>query len=145
MLGSAATEQLWMQRLEGDVELELKMTPFSQAAEIRGTLSPVHTKPHVQTGAVNHRGFTLLEAPSGSSGLSEHTRARQREMAKDQLPPVMMQRTIKVLAPLPNLWSLLQGGSSGDGLSIFCRKSRKQTEYFNTPPKGFSTQGWGLA
>ena len=45
LLCSAATEQLFMQQLEGKVELELLLTPFSSTGEICGLLSPVAEAP----------------------------------------------------------------------------------------------------
>ena len=40
-LGAAATEQLFMQGLEGTVELEMTLRPFSSVGELRGNLTPV--------------------------------------------------------------------------------------------------------
>ena len=138
LLGSCATEQLWMQKLEGSVELEIKLQPFSPVAEIRGLLSPIVEKPRV-AGAINHRAFTLIESPNFSEGVSHRTKARHQANNKAQLPPVMTLRTIEALPPLPSLASLLRGGSCFEDVRIFCRKTRAATNYFFAePPDGFA-------
>ena len=58
LLGSAATEQLYMQQLKGTVELEICIRPFSRVGELRGLLTPVSEAPHV-SGPIRHRAFTL--------------------------------------------------------------------------------------
>lgn len=141
ILGAAATEQLWMQRLEGTVELELVIKPLSNIGELRGLLSPVLDAPQVPQhlqGIMNHRAFTLLESSeiAGRSGLSSRTRERHAEINRNQLPPVVMRRAVGVYAPI-NLLSVLFGGCKD--ISLYCRKSRAHTEYFTVMPDGFSS------
>ena len=143
MLGAACTEQLWMQKLQGTVELELCIKPFSRIGELRGMLSPVLEKPHV-SGPINHRAFTLIESPNFADreGLSQRTKARHAERNRDQLPPVIMRRDIPVWPPLPNVLELLYGESHQE-IQLFCRKTRAQTEYFfGSAPQGFSVPGF---
>ena len=139
VLGAACTEQLWMQRLEGSVELELRMRPFSSCAEVCGILSPVLERPRT-AGPTNHRAFTIIDTPDRSAHLSERTKERQRQVAERQLPPTMMQRKVGgLLPPLPSMSALLRGELFEESRK-FCRKTRDGgTEYFSTPPAGFAS------
>ena len=58
-LGAAATEQLFMQGLEGTVELQLTLRPFSAVGELRGPLTPV-SRPPSRPCAQNHQSFSLI-------------------------------------------------------------------------------------
>ena len=139
ILGAAATEQLWMQKLEGTVELELTVRRFCSVGELRGMLSPVLYAPHISMSTINHRAFTLIESPDFNerSGLSARTRARQAEANKGQLPPTAMKRDVQVCAPL----CLLPALFGSKELRFFVRKSRSQTEYFSEAnrPEGFAS------
>ena len=127
-----------MQRLEGSVELELRMRPFSRCAEVCGILSPVLEKPRTP-GPTNHRMFTIIDTPTAAEHLSERTKERHRQVAEQQLPPVMMRRSVRVFAPLPSMSGLLRGELFED-VRKFCRKTRDGgTEYFSTPPAGFAS------
>lgn len=138
VLGAACTEQLWMQRLEGSVELELRMRPFSSCAEVCGMLSPVLERPRT-AGPTNHRAFTIIDTPDRSAHLSERTKERHRQVTERQLPPTMMQRSVQVVAPLPSMSALLRG-ELFEEMRKFCRKTRDGgTEYFSSPPAGFAS------
>ena len=131
MLGSSATEQLFMQRLEGTVELQLSMRPFSSVGEVRGLLTPVREAPHT-SGPMNHRAFTLLTPPSvshDSVGHTPKTKARHAAAAELQLPPVVTKRDVSIFRPM-HLSALLWPQET----HLYCRKSKAGTEYFSVAP-----------
>ena len=132
LLGSAATEQLFMQQLEGTVELELSLRPFSPVGELRGLLSPIVEEPRTP-GPVRHRAFTLLEPAK----VSKSTYNRHRRAAEQQPPPVAMMRYVSLLRPM-HLSALF--ASQAQEMRLYCRKSRAQTEYFAELPAGWG--GW---
>lgn len=135
ILGSAATEQLYMQGLEGTVELELRIEPFSTVGELRGLLTPVSERPHT-SGPVNHRAFTLLTPAE----ISSKTRRRHEAAVQMQLPPVAMTRLVSIYAPAP-LSALVT--SQAQETFLYCRKSRAETQYFSEAPMDW--RGWTLS
>ena len=126
ILGSAATEQLYMQRLDGTVELELRLRSFSSVGELRGQLTPVSSAPRTK-GAMNHRAFTLLQTAGTDSGISSRTKARHEAMRSTELPPIATLRHVDVIRPW-HLSALVFGPSE---LHLYCRKTRSKTEYFS--------------
>ena len=132
ILGSAATEQLFMQRLEGSVELELCCKPFSTHAELRGQLTPIMEAPRPNKGFPNHRALGSGVLPAENR--SKHTRDRFAAAAERSLPPVAMVRQVAVMAPMRLLAVLFGNGE----LHLYCRKSRAGTEYFTTKPQDWS-------
>mmetsp|Transcript_18286 Transcript_18286/g.60287 ORF Transcript_18286/g.60287 Transcript_18286/m.60287 type:complete len:235 (-) Transcript_18286:556-1260(-) len=127
LLGSAATEQLFMQQLEGKVELELLLTPFSSTGEICGLLSPVAEAPSTP-GPLKHRAFTLI---GPNDQLTKRTRERHAALGIRQQPPVAMVRRVDLLAPV-SLTALVEDEPAP--VSLFVRKSRGQTEFFTERP-----------
>ena len=125
-------EQLFMQQLEGTVELELSLRPFSPVGELRGLLSPIVEEPRTP-GPVRHRAFTLLEPAK----VSKSTYNRHRRAAEQQPPPVAMMRYVSLLRPM-HLSALF--ASQAQEMRLYCRKSRAQTEYFAELPAGWG--GW---
>ena len=139
MLGAAATEQLFMQGLDGEVRLELKLTAFSSQAELRGKLTPVGRRAPAGDFA-NHRDFSLISHPpkadrtkSGLShdflkmpmdGIQRHVGKKAREPPQ---PPVHATRVVPVFAPfhLSALFGLAE-------TRLYCRKTRHKTEYPST-------------
>ena len=91
-LGAAATEQLFMQGLEGTVELELTQRPFSAAGELSGCLTPV-ARPPTHSSGQSHRSFSLIAHPPG------HPRSKATADAQP-LAPVPAVRLIGVLPPV---------------------------------------------
>lgn len=139
LLRSAATEQLYMQRLQGTVELEMRLQPFSRVGELRGLLTPVAEAPRT-SGPIRHRAFTLLEpADPASKGVSSITRARHQAAADAQLPPVATTRQVPCMAPI-NPIALF--AAEPPETRLYCRKSRTGTEFFTKPPPNWV--GWGL-
>ena len=104
-LGAAATEQLFMQGLEGTVELEMTLRPFSSVGELRGSLTPVSpTSPWLPRNppgpwsgtsskdARSHKSFSLISHPPG------HPRSRADEQYGQQPgEPVPTMRHVGVL------------------------------------------------
>jgi hypothetical protein len=136
VLGAAATEQLFMQRLEGTVELELCCQFLSSRAELRGQLTPISEAP--LKGVLNHRAFSLLTTADGSpNNTSPRTHARHTAAKEKILPPVPTVRVVSVLAPMHVLSALLFGRGE---LLLYCRKSRSHTEYFTAMPEQWG--GW---
>ena len=127
LLGSAATEQLFMQQLEGKVELELLLTPFSSTGEICGLLSPVAEAPSTP-GPLKHRAFTLI---GPNDQVTKRTRERHAALGIRQQPPVAMVRRVDLLAPV-SLTALVEDEPAP--VSLFVRKSRGQTEFFTERP-----------
>ena len=128
-LGSAATEQLFMQNLEGTVELELTRRPFSSVGELRGLLTPIADASRAQGASANHRRFSLLSKPDGTDS---SWRARRHAAAKEvELPPVSLVRRVSVL-PSIRLSPLLLGDASQ--LTRYVRKSRSGTEFLRHAP-----------
>lgn len=130
LLGSAATEQLFMQRLEDKVELEMVLQPFSSIGVMRGMLTPVAENPRT-SGPMNHRAFTILEP----ANVSSRTLARHTAAAEQQLPPVPTTRHCSVFAPMP-LSALLRPSEE----RLFIRKDRSGTQYFSKAPPDWG--GW---
>ena len=126
ILGSAATEQLFMQQLEGVVELELETRNLSTTGELRGLLTPVSEEPRTP-GPIKHRAFTLLEP----ANVSERTRTRHAAMAQEQLPPVATTRHVSMMRPI-RLSALIR--NQPPETRFYCRKSRSQTEFFSEKP-----------
>ena len=91
-LGAAATEQLFMQGLEGTVELELTLRPFSAAGELSGCLTPV-ARPPTRPSGQSHRSFSLIAHPPG------HPRSKATADAQP-LAPVPAVSLIGVLPPV---------------------------------------------
>ena len=143
-LGAAATEQLFMQKLEGTVELEMRLRSFSSVGELRGLLTPVSSKPRT-AGPMNHRAFTLIHYPDiadekQAENISKRTKARHEAMRAAELPPIATMRQISLWAPW-HLSALMFGPSE---IHLYCRKSRCKTEYFSLPP-GETSRIWGGA
>ena len=129
LLGSSATEQLFMQRLEGTVELEMKLRNCSFIGHVCGRLTPVHEAPHT-AGPMNHRAFSIL----ANASVSNKTKARHAAAVENQLPPVTLMREVSVLAPLH--LSALFSSEPEEEVRLFCRKSRDHgTEYFSEKPR----------
>ena len=142
-LGSAATEQLFMQKLEGTVELELRLRSFESKGELRGLLTPVSRTPHT-VGPINHRAFTLLHHAGSDngeaikeSGLSTRTRDRHEKLRSAELPPVATLRRINLWAPW-HLSALVFGPSE---MHLYIKKSRSHTEYYTV--QGDAGRIWG--
>lgn len=143
MLGAAATEQLFMQGLDGEVQLELCLTAFSSQAELRGKLTPVTRKAPAGTYA-NHKDFSLISYPPKegrtSSGLSHDflkmpmdgiQRHIQGKNAREPPPPpVAATRPVSVFAPV-HLSALFLGQKE---TRLFCRKTKYKTEYPSALP-----------
>lgn len=130
-LGAAATEQLFMQRAQGEVVLQLTRKPLSTVGEIRGQLTPVNEAPRTSGGAFNHRRVPYIDTPpEGSMRAKRHADA----MAA-QLPPVPLTRTVSVLPSL-RLSAFISGDST---LTRYCRKSRAGTAYMQDAPQGFTS------
>ena len=136
ILGAAATEQLFMQGLEGEVELELILTNFSSKAELRGDLTPVE-RPAARGSFATHRNFSLLKKPPKAGGADRSdeeassfklSRAflRSKASPKEPAAPVASRRLVSVFAPA-RLSALVLGLPE---TSLYCRKSRCKTEYF---------------
>lgn len=130
LLRSAATEQLFMQGLEGAVELELRLTPFSTAGEIIGRLTPVSDKPHI--AGLNHRAFTIF---STANTVSTRTQGRHSAALERQLPPTVQTRHVSVFAPAHLSALILPLGQT----KLYCRKTIERTECFTQKPSA-----WGL-
>lgn len=154
-LGAAATEQLFMQGLEGTVELEMTLRPFSSVGELRGNLTPVsptspwlpRSPPGPRNGASSkearsHQSFSLISHPPG------HPRSRDQQ--HQQPEPVPTVRHVGVLPPLhiSALGSLWSPGLSaacqyllGESLTLCCTKSRGETKFF---PRAGGGEPWTL-
>ena len=150
-LGAAATEQLFMQGLEGKVELEMTLRPFSSVGELRGSLTPVSpTSPWLPRNppgpwsgtnskeARSHQSFSLISHPPG------HPRSRGDEQrSTEQREPVPTVRHVGVLPPVhlsalgsfwsPGLSAVCQG-LLGESLTLCCTKSRGETQFYNPNP-----------
>lgn len=141
-LGAAATEQLFMQGLDGEVCLELRLTAFSSQAELRGKLTPVGRRAPAGDFA-NHRDFSLLSYPppkddrtkSGLShdflkmpmdGIQRHVQGKKAR--EPPPPPVAATRPVSVFAPVH--LSALFGATE---TRLYCRKTRYKTEYTMSP------------
>ena len=143
-LGAAATEQLFMQGLEGTVELEMTLSPFSSVGELRGSLTPVSpTSPWLPRNppgpwsgtsskeARSHQSFSLISHPP--------CHPRSRDEQQPQQEPLPTVRHVGVLPPLllSALGSLWSPGLSaacqyllGESLTLCCTKSRGETKFF---------------
>merc|ERR1711865_455862 len=143
-LGAAATEQLFMQGLEGKVELEMSLSPFSSVGELRGSLTPVSpTSPWLPRNppgpwsgnsskeARSHQSFSLISHPPG------HPRSRDEQQPQQE--PVPTVRHVGVLPPLHlsalgGLWSPGLSAACqyllGESLTLCCTKSRGETKFF---------------
>ena len=106
-LGAAATEQLFMQGLQGTVVLELRLKNLSQQAELRGQLTPV-SRPAPKGMTTSHRDFSILthapKAPASGSGRTPLKSGLSHEFLRAKGPtqlaaPVADTRAISVFAP----------------------------------------------
>ena len=153
-LGAAATEQLFMQGLEGTVELEMTLRPFSSTGELRGSLTPASpTSPWLPRnppgpwngtstqGARSHPSFSLISHPP------DQQQQQQREA------PVPTVRHVGVLPPvhlsaLGGLWSPDLAAACqrlmGESLTLCCTKSRGETKFFPKVAVAGGGEPWTL-
>ena len=129
-LGAAATEQLYMQGLQGVVELELTLKPLSSVGELRGALTPVGKAPTLPGYQQQHKRFSLIAHPPG------HPRSKTSEEDVSRPEPVSTLRHVHVLPPL-HLFALALGTTS----TLCCTKSRTETKYF---PRVGAGKPWTL-
>jgi hypothetical protein len=139
-LGAAATERLFMQGLEGTVELEMTLRPFSSTGELRGSLTPASpTSPWLPRnppgpwnrastqGPRSHPSFSLISHPPDQQQQQQHAAPVPTVRRVGVLPPVH-------LSALGGLWSADLAAACqrllGESLTLCCTKSRGETKFF---------------